>query len=82
MKNIPIDNLNLVREVWRLDMKNTGKRSFPRWSYAILAIGGLLAAGIFIGIMSVEGLTWIRLFQAAGFGVFGLLMFLGALSSS
>ena len=60
-------------------MNNTKSGLFPRWLFSILAIGGLLAAGIFIGIMSVEGLTGLRFIQAAGFSIFGLLMFWGAL---
>ena len=61
-------------------MNNSKKGSFPRWLFPILAIGGLLAAGIYIGIISVEGLTGMRFIQAAGFGIFGLLMFWGALA--
>ena len=60
-------------------MEKTGKRSFPRWIFAILAIGGLLASGIYLGIMSVDGLTGLRLAQAAGFGILGLIMFWGAI---
>jgi len=60
-------------------MEKTGKGSFPRWLFAILAIGGLLASGIYLGIVSVEGFTGIRLAQAAGFGIFGLVMFWGAI---
>lgn len=60
-------------------MNNTKSGLFPRWLFSILAIGGLLAAGIFIGIMSVEGLTGLRFIQAARFSIFGLLMFWGAL---
>ena len=61
-------------------MNDTRKDSFPRWLFSILAIGGLLAAGIFIGIISIEGSTWMRSIQAAGFAVFGLLMFWGAIA--
>lgn len=61
-------------------MNKNGKQSFPRWLFAILAIGGLLASGIYIGIMSVQGFTGMRLVQSAGFGILGLLMFWGALS--
>ena len=61
-------------------MEKISKESFPRWLFAILATGGLVASGIFIGIMSVEGFTGVRLLQAAGFGILGLLMFWGALS--
>jgi hypothetical protein len=61
-------------------LEKTTKGSFPRWLFAILAIGGLLASGIYIGIMSVEGFSGMRFFQATGFGILGLLMFWGALS--
>jgi hypothetical protein len=61
-------------------METNGKQSFPKWGFAILAIGGLLAAGIYIGILSVEGFTGTRLILASGFGFFGLLMFWGALA--
>jgi len=60
-------------------MEKTEKQSFPRWLFAIIAIGGLLASGIFLGIMSVEGFTGIRLAQAAGFGILGLVMFWGSI---
>lgn len=60
-------------------MKNTSSSSFPRWLFSCLAICGLLAAGIFLGIMSVEGITGLRFIQAAGFAIFGLLMFWGVL---
>lgn len=56
------------------------KQSFPRWSFIIIAICGLLASGIYLGIMSVEGVTGIRLAQAGVFGILGLLMLWGALS--
>jgi hypothetical protein len=61
-------------------MKRTGKRAFPRWLFAILAIGGQMASGIYIGIISVEGISGVRIIQAAGFGIFGLLMWWSALS--
>ena len=55
------------------------KGSFPKWLFAVLTVCGLLASGIYIGIMTVEGATDLRLLQAAGFGLLGLLMFWGAL---
>lgn len=61
-------------------MEKTGK-AFPKWLFAIIAIGGLVACGIFLGIMSVEGVTGMRLVQTAGFGIMGLLMFWGAIQS-
>jgi len=59
-------------------MNKNDKSYFPRWLFAILAVGGLLASGIYIGIMSVESYTILRLVQAVGFGIMGLLMFWGA----
>jgi hypothetical protein len=50
----------------------------PWWLFAIVAIGALLASGIYLGIMSVQGITGMRTLQAAGFGVLGLFMFWGA----
>jgi hypothetical protein len=47
--------------------------------FAILAIGGLVASGIFIGVMSIEGLTAMRLSQSITFGLMGLMMFWGAI---
>jgi hypothetical protein len=63
-------------------MTETKGRPFPRRLFAALAAGGLLAAGIFIGVMSVEGVTVGRLAEAGGFGVFGLLMLWGTYSRS
>jgi hypothetical protein len=60
-------------------MNKSGNRPFPRWGFAILAVGGLLASGIFIGIMSVEGIMAMRIGQAVGFGLMGLLMLWGAI---
>ena len=54
------------------------KKAFPRWLFAIIAVGGLLASGIFLGIMSREGFTTPRLLQSLGFCVLGLIMFWGA----
>lgn len=54
------------------------RKQFPWWLFGIISIGALLASGIFIGIMSVEGLTAPRIAQAAVFGLLGLVMFWGA----
>lgn len=62
-------------------MSKTSERAFPGWLFALLAIGGLIAGGIYLGIMSVEGFSSLRLVQMVGFGVFGLVMFLGALKT-
>jgi hypothetical protein len=50
----------------------------PRWLFAILAVGGLLASGIYLGIMRLDGASTGNIVRAALFGVFGLLMLLGA----
>lgn len=63
-------------------MEKNRKQSFPRCLFTTLAIGGLLASGIYIGIMSVQGFSGMRLVQSVGFGILGLLMFWGALSRS
>ena len=62
-------------------MEKTNKASFPKWLFAIIAIGALIACGIFIGILSVEGFTILRSIQAVGFGILGLIMFWGAIQS-
>lgn len=54
---------------------------FPRWIFAVISIGCVLTAGIYLGIMSVEGITGARVFQASGFGLLGLLMFWGVYKS-
>ena len=53
------------------------KTSFPRWIFAFIAIGALIACGIFIGKLSIEGSTTLRLLQAIAFGLLGLSMFWG-----
>ena len=60
-------------------MKNSEKHTLPRWVFAIIAIGGLMASGIYLGIISAEGVTSIRLVEAIGFGLLGLIMFWGAI---
>lgn len=62
-------------------MEKSTKQSFPRWLFSTLAVGGLLATGIYLGIMSVQGFEAIRLAQAAGYGLMGLIMFWGAIQS-
>jgi hypothetical protein len=54
------------------------KNRVPWWLFGIIAVGALLASGIYLGIMSVEGSTGLRLVQAIGFGLLGLIMFWGA----
>jgi hypothetical protein len=54
------------------------KNRVPWWLYALIAIGALLASGIYLGILSVEGFTGLRMVEAAGFGLLGLIMLWGA----
>ena len=53
--------------------------TLPRWVFAIIAIGRLMASGICLGINYVEGVTSIRFVEATGFGLLGLIMFWGAI---
>ena len=62
-------------------MEKSGQRSSLRWLFAVLTIGGLVSCGIFIGIMSIEGITSMRLVQALGFAALGLVMLWGAIHS-
>jgi hypothetical protein len=61
-------------------MDKNRKPSFPRFLFALLAICGFLASGIYIGIMSIQGFSGIHLVVSVGFGILGSLMFWGALS--
>jgi hypothetical protein len=58
------------------------KKTFPRWIFTLIAIGAFIACGIFIGKLSIEGVTALRLLQAIAFGILGLLMFWGAQAKS
>jgi hypothetical protein len=59
-------------------MKTSGGRP-PRWLFAILSVGGLLACGIYLGMMRVEAATAGHVVRAVVYGAFGLLMLWGAL---
>jgi len=61
-------------------MNTKDKAKFPRWIFAVIAIGGLLASGLYLGIMSTEGYSNLRLVQSLGYGMMGLVMFWGAYS--
>jgi hypothetical protein len=53
------------------------KKPFPRWIFAFIAIGALIACGIFIGKLTSEGFTSLRILQALAFDILGLIMFWG-----
>ncbi len=59
-------------------MKNNKSHTTPWWLFAAIAIGALVASGIYIGIMSVEGANNNHLIKASAFAVLGLVMFWGA----
>jgi hypothetical protein len=56
-----------------------GERRVPWWLFGIISAGALLASGIYVGVMSVEGASGIRLSEATAFGLLGLTMFWGAI---
>jgi len=58
------------------------KRQVPWWVFAVIAVGALLASGIYLGIISAEGSTTGRIVQAVAFGLLGLVMLWGATHSS
>lgn len=62
-------------------MSTEQKGKFPRWIFAVISIGCLVASGIFLGIISMEGYSVLRLIQVLGFGLVGLAMFWGVYSS-
>lgn len=57
------------------------KNRAPWWLFALIAVGTLLASGIYAGIMSVEGTTSRHIVRAVGFGLLGLIMLWGATHS-
>ena len=61
-------------------METSSTRTFPRWTFLILSIGGAWASGIYLGKMTIEGSSTELLIPAISFGVMSLLMAWGALS--
>lgn len=53
-------------------------RRMPRWLFAVVAAGALLASGIYIGMIRIQGAAAAHLARAIGFGVLGLVMLYGA----
>ncbi len=51
----------------------------PRWLFAILAAGGFLASGIYLGMIRAGDATTGHMVRAAAYGVMGLLMMWGVL---
>ncbi len=61
-------------------MAETTRDGPPSWLFAILMVGGLVACGLYIGMMRVQGTSTGDLVRAIGFGVLGLLMLWGVLA--
>lgn len=61
-------------------METSNTRTFPRWAFLILSIGGAWASGIYLGKMTIEGASSGLLIPMISFGVMGLIMAWGALS--
>jgi|AntAceMinimDraft_16_1070373.scaffolds.fasta_scaffold03856_3 hypothetical protein len=52
--------------------------AMPKWLFAVLATGMLVASGLYIGMIRVQGPATAHLARAVGFGVAGVLMLCGA----
>jgi hypothetical protein len=61
-------------------MGTSEKRTPPKWFYSIIAIGALVACGMYLGMIRVEGSSAGHLIRVAGFGVVGLATFWGAVA--
>ena len=55
-------------------MANRGARLPPRWFFAILAAGGFLASGIYLGMIRAEDATTGNMVRATLYGLLGILM--------
>jgi len=60
-------------------MTKRGVRPPLRWLFTILTVGALLASGIYLGMIRIEGASTGHIVRAVGYGAFGLLMLWGAI---
>ncbi|KPL17892.1 MAG: hypothetical protein AMJ92_10465 [candidate division Zixibacteria bacterium SM23_81] len=60
-------------------MKDGSPRTPPRLLFAILAMGGFIACGIYLGMIRAGQTTTGHIILAASFGLFGVLMMWAAL---
>ncbi len=60
-------------------MANRIARIPPRWFFAILAAGGFLASGIYLGMIRAEDATTGHIVRGTAYGLLGLLMMWGVL---
>jgi hypothetical protein len=51
----------------------------PRWFFTLLAVGGFVACGIYLGMIRAEGASTRHVVRAVGFGALGLLALWGTL---
>lgn len=61
-------------------MEKNRTRVPPRWMFLLLSIGGAWASGIYLGKVTIEGVSGTFLTPMIGFGVMSLLMAWGALT--
>ncbi|HEY48360.1 MAG: hypothetical protein AMJ88_12730 [Anaerolineae bacterium SM23_ 63] len=61
-------------------MEENRVRKFPRWGFVLLSIAGSWASGIFLGQVSIEGVSINDLVRVIAFGAFSLLMACGAIA--
>ena len=61
-------------------MEKKQAKALPRWIFTLLAIGGALASGIYLGKITIEGVSTGLLIPVVGFGIMVFLMAWGALA--
>ena len=60
-------------------MKKQTDNQPPAWFFSILAVGGFIACGIYLGILKSEGISLEHVIRSIVFGMFGILMQWGVL---
>jgi len=61
-------------------MEKKQAKALPRWIFTLLAIGGAWASGIYLGKITIEGVSTGLLIPVVGFGIMVFLMAWGALA--
>jgi hypothetical protein len=62
-------------------MAESTRRAFPCYIFAVLSVLALVASGLYLGMMRIEGATTGHVLRAAGYGILGLLMIWGAVGT-
>lgn len=52
----------------------------PRWVFTVIMAGALIACGVYLGMMRIEGASTGNVVRAAGFALLGALMLLRVLA--